>query len=126
MESEKTQFLSDEQAERFQEEALRPVEAAISDSFSEPDEFLEDGTRFHLSEYRPMGFLAETAEEIGLELTVLDVPPKYCVRLKLDKALTQEKSDLVFALTEESDKVEFSRKTFTISELERNFRSGVR
>lgn len=111
-------FLSNIQAAQFQLGALWPIKKAIANSFSTAEQFLESGLCFKLSDYEPMGFLKEVAEKIALELNLTHVPPKYYVYLRLDRELTQEKSDLVFVLTEESEGVEFTRKNFSLSELE--------
>jgi hypothetical protein len=119
------QFLSEEEAFKFVMLALWPIKDKITDSFSKPDWFLEYGLYFQLSDYEPMGVLSETAEKMGLNITLNDVPSKYYIYLKLDKELTNEKSDLVFVLTEKSNNVEFSKKTFTIKELEQEFNSSL-
>jgi hypothetical protein len=110
----KEQFFSDKVATRFMLSALGPVKTKIIESFSTPSFFVESGLNFQISDYEPMGFVREIAEEMGIDLTLNDVPSKYYVRLELDEKLTQEKADLVFAIIQQSDGVIFSQKTFTI------------
>ena len=119
----KRQFLSKLDASRFVMTALWPVKSAIRESFSTPSAFLRDGLFFQLSDYEPEGFLAETAEKMGIALNFTDVPTKYCVRLKLDNELTNEKSDLVFSIIEQSHGVIFPETYFTVKELEEKFYS---
>lgn len=121
----KSQFLSELKAAEFLSLALHPIKDAITERLSTPDSFIQSGTLFKLSDYDPAGFLKETADKMGLDITMNDVPNKYYVFLTLDKEATQEKSELVFALTERSQDVEFSNRKFTISELEQNFRSSI-
>jgi hypothetical protein len=122
---EEAPFQSDIDMARFMQIALWPVIKKITDSFSTPLSFLEDGLEFQISDNGPMGFVKETAEKFNIEITLDDIPRKYFVTLKLDENLTNytnEKSDLIFVLTEESEGIEFSKRTFTIKELEQEGR----
>ena len=116
-------FFSDEKASEFMREALWPVKQKIAESFSESD-FFKTALELQISDYNPMGFVVGAAGRIRVLLTVNDVPIKYYLILKLDEQLTQEKSDLVFSLTEKSEGVEFSKQTFTVRELEEQFVSN--
>ena len=121
MEGGEAQFFSEKNAAKFLLSALWPVKEKIEKSFSRPDWFLEYGAHFQISNYEPTGFLRETSEKTGIEVTINDVPSKYYVFLKLDKELTQQKSELVFSLTQKSDGVEFAQETFTLTELMQSF-----
>ena len=70
-----------------------------------------------ISDYDPSDFISEAATKSGFELTLLDVPLKYFVELKLDKELTQQRRELVFVLSNTSDDIEISKSTFTLNEL---------
>lgn len=112
------QLFSLDQLGQFYIKALQPIKSEIAAAFSNSSLFEEFGLYFKLSDDEPMGILAQMSKELNLDITMLDVPQKYQIHLKLDPELTKQKSDLVFAMTEESDGVEFSRTTFTIEELE--------
>jgi len=109
-------FQSDTDEAKFMLLALWPVTRKISDCFSTPLGFLRDGLVFKVSD-EPTGFIKETARQLGITITLNDIPAKYYVTLKVDTKLPEENSDLVFVLTEESEGVEFSKMTFTIKEL---------
>jgi len=115
---ENKQFNPEEHGERFLSIVLSPVEDAIKDSFSRPEWFLDNGIEFQISDNKPVGVLKKTAEEIDIIMGVNDVPTNYYIHLQLDKELAQKGSELVFALIQKSEGVEFSNKTFTIKELE--------
>ena len=123
VDEENVEFLSEEDSGNFSQVALHPIKEVITKAFSIPNEFFESGLCFKLSEYEPRGVLKETAEKVGIKMTLVDVPPRYYVFLKLDEKLTKEKSELVFVLTAKSKNVEFSKKIFTISELKTDYYS---
>ena len=104
---------------------LFPVREKIRQSFSTPADFLEQGMRLELTDYHPVGILAESAEEIGLKITLLDVPPRYEIEMKLDQELTRERGKLVFTLIQTSGGVELSKESFTIQELEKAHREAL-
>lgn len=122
----KPPFLSREQRSRLSWRMLQPVEAEIRQSFSIPEDFLETGLRLKLTDYKPVGILAESATKIELEITVLDVPPHYEIELKLDQELTRERGKLVFTLTQITDGAELSKKPFTLQELEKEFHEELK
>lgn len=113
------EFFSEEDYGKFYMAILGPLKDLISEKFSMPSSFLERGLYDRLSDYRPEGILAKTAREIGINLDSKHVPLRYDIHLILDKALSQKHATLVFSLTEKSDGVEFSKRTFTIEQLER-------
>ena len=102
-----------------------PIQKSITQSFSIPGSFLEKGLSFRLSEYEPVEILKTIAEELGIIITIVDVPVRYYIDVKLDEKLTQEKSEIVFSLVETSDTVEFSTKTFSVEELRKQWMSDV-
>lgn len=110
-------FLTNEQFFACVMHALWPIKKQINQSFSVPETFLSYGVRFLLSDYEPEGFLAETAEKVGIDLSLIHVPPKYSITLELDKEAWM--SDLAFVLKEKSEGVEFSKTSFKVAELEK-------
>ena len=111
---------------KFRNTMLWSVTGAIKNTFSNPMMFLRFGERFQLSDYDPMGVLKEALNRSGIDVTLMNVPPKYDVCLKLDQELTQQKSELVFTLIKISEGIEFSRENFTIEELEQEFYSSLK
>ena len=109
-------FLSQEKAAIFLQAILLPIKEDIAKALSSPEVFLEYGLEFSLSDYEPVGILADTAKQTGIQINITHVPPKYCTTLRLDKALSQKQSKLVFTLTETSMDTEFSKLTFTLDE----------
>ena len=121
------QFLSVENEMKFLGEGISVIGEEIKKAFSNPESFLRDGVLLKLSESGtagnyPIGSLQEIAAKISLTITGIDVPDQYRIRLKLDPEATQQKNNLVFSLTEESQHVELSKITFTIQELEEDFK----
>jgi hypothetical protein len=117
----KSRFLSDEDTARFKLAALDAVKKEIAGSFSRPHQLIDGGLSFQVSGNEPTGFVLKAA--VGIDLTLKDIPSRYYIHLKLDEKLTQEKSDLVFVLTETSEGVEFSKTSFTVRQLEQDFLS---
>lgn len=120
-EEEEKPFLSQEETSKFLCCASDLIKKDIQNLLSTPPRFLTEEIHWELSDYYPQGILAQTAEKIGLQLSVNDVPAKYSILFKLDENLTQLNSDLVFHLTEISDKKELSNDTFTIPDLLKEF-----
>lgn len=122
----KAQFLSDKDTAKFLAVSLELIKKDITASLSISDLFFEEGAYIELSDYEPKGVLKKTAKQIGVKITQLEVPMRYYIFLKLDLELTHEKSDLVFSLTEKSEGVEFSKKTFTLKELEEELNASIK
>lgn len=111
-------FLTEDQAGSFLLYLLWPVKDLITGGFSRPHHFVKAGVTFEISDYEPTEMINKIAKKIGVEITLVQVPHKYSIYLKLDEKLTSEKSQLVFNLIGVSQGVEVSKETFTINELE--------
>lgn len=118
-------LFSEENTAQFMMCALSFVKQDIADSFSTPHSFIQFGRSFEISDCSPRGFLAKTVREIGLQMGIDDVPVKYTVYLKLNKQLTEEKSELVFDLIDEFGEAEFPKETFTLNELSQQFEDAL-
>lgn len=118
------EFLSGSKSADFITAMLSLIKNAISKNFSTPSQFLTSGLDFKLSEHNPEGILAETAKKIRIDINMNQVPIRYYIHLRIDKALSQQQSKLVFSFTEESDGVEFDKHTFTVEQLEQDFMNG--
>lgn len=124
-ESGEEKFLSDKEKGFFLQAALNHFKERITASFSMPQDFLDSQLAFKLSEYEPMGILKEVASNVKIALSLVDVPCRYYISLKLDQELTQKKADLVFTIIEESEDVEFSKISFTITDLEKSWSDNL-
>lgn len=114
-------FLSETDASQFLLAILWPMKEQIRNAFAFPENFLSRGTSFKISDYEPVGVVKEVAKKMGMQLTLLDVPLRGYFTLKLDQARTQEQSELVFSLIQQSDGVVFETQTFTLKALETKF-----
>lgn len=111
-------FLSEELVTKLMNDSLQHVSTGLQTSFSTPLAFIKTGLGFFLSSHDPEGFIADAAKQNGLHLNMTHIPMTYRVRLELDEPLTQQHQDLVFAIKELSDIIEFSKITFTVKSSE--------
>jgi hypothetical protein len=119
-------FLTDEQTLKLMNSLLSSVKQKITQSFSTPGGFVDGGLFFQISDRREecepettiADFVSKGAKKAGITLSEENVPTQYCVRLELDQKLTQEKQALIFAVSQQSEGVEFARMTFSLRDLE--------
>jgi hypothetical protein len=115
---EQEKCLSDRQMFAFLNVLAWAIKGSLTTTFSTPQNFLESGMSLDLSDNAPIGIFKETAEKIGVKLTMREIPLRYSIYLQLDSNLTQTHSKLMFSLIEQSSGVEFSKEAFTIEDLE--------
>lgn len=95
---------TDEEQKRLQAKLLGPMKQAITEAFSIPDKFLNEGIQWTLSEQNPCGILETAAEEAALVIEEIHVPSSYRLSLTLNEG------DNAFCLTASSDGIEFEKK----------------
>lgn len=118
-------FLSNDQALQLKTAASSWIRNKITQSFSIPMGFIEEGLSFQISkkseepqsEMAVADFIANPAQKNGIKLSDANVPSQFCIRLELDQKSTQSKNILVFALIMQSEGIAFSTETFTLEEL---------
>ncbi len=121
VQQENPDFFSHTEFEDFTALMLPPITACIQKLFSIPLSFLDDGMSIQLSDYGPEKILSDVCKKMDVEITAADVPRKYHIQLNLNKEFSQELSTLVFVLIQKSNGVEFSKRIFTIEELEAEY-----
>jgi hypothetical protein len=114
-------FPSENIRERFSRILLWHIKEAIVKSFATPLGFLRDGLSFQLSANEPTEMVKRIAQVVALDINLFHVPAHYRIALHIDALLSQEQSELVFSLTESSENIELSKRTFTIESLEQKF-----
>lgn len=123
---ENVKFLSAKDELRFYEAMIFPVTQAIAKAFSTPSSFLERGLCLQLSGNEPAEILKKACAVIGVNIDMRHVPKYYSITLCIDKGLSEDRSQLIFSIKGECEKVEFSNHTFALEELEKGVRSEGR
>ncbi|MBI3508522.1 MAG: hypothetical protein HY069_02645 [Chlamydiia bacterium] len=97
---------------------LWPIKEQLQKDFSSPASFKDRGSYFLLSDYQPIGILAETAKQLKIKMDLTDVPTKYSIHLKL---VDPNQPHYGFSLLEASEGVIISEERFTVADLEKQF-----
>lgn len=118
----KAEFLNPGTMLALKTQLLRPVKEKIQEMLKLPNSMLGEGLYVQFSDYQPTEELLEICESVGVEISIDHIPPKYNVRLLVDREKSQ--SGLVFRLIQSSDGVEFKEETFTLKELEDQMRKA--
>jgi hypothetical protein len=118
-------FLSDEEAGKLCLAITRLLQIEMTREFSMPQVFLEAGVHLPLTDDEPQTMLKAAVGKVGIDLNMTNVAYQWHLDLKIDQEVTQQKSNLVFALLETSAGVEISKKLFALGELEKEFNKDL-
>jgi len=123
MQTHSLHFFSGPESLLFMKTAIEPIKAVITGSFSTPVEFLQNGKTFSVSNCGPTDFLQSIAGTMKIHLNETNTPENYSIHLSLSREVINDRSELVFCITEKSEGTVFSTTTFTAEELEKKFNS---